>query len=129
VARAGGGGGGGGGGAARLVMRAAGNLRLILNAKLFKGMLISPLDGGKGVTFPCVNAADDGPASEGTEAASGAAAALRTFAVRLRGGDAQERAKLFQGQLEKAVCGLGEPAASEGAGEDADAAREGLEAV
>lgn len=85
-----------GGGAARLVMRAKGHLRLILNAKIFPGMVrggggghsgksthpphssacgafwlrapwtphfvsaqsVKEMDGGKGVTFACLNAAE-----------------------------------------------------------------------
>ena len=36
-----------GGGQARLVMRQRGNLRLLLNANLFPGMKLTPMDGGK----------------------------------------------------------------------------------
>ena len=52
----------------RLVMRAKGNFRLMLNAALFKGQKFQLMEGGKGVSFTCVNAA------------SGAAAKMSTFA-------------------------------------------------
>ena len=41
-----------GGGQARLVMRQRGNLRLLLNANLFPGMKLTPMDGGKVGTLP-----------------------------------------------------------------------------
>ncbi|XP_057536180.1 nuclear pore complex protein NUP50B [Amaranthus tricolor] len=44
---------------ARLVMRAKGNLRLILNAGLFSDMKLTKMD-KKGVTFACVNIATEG---------------------------------------------------------------------
>ena len=44
---------------ARLVMRAKGNLRLILNASLYPDMKLTKMD-KKGVTFPCVNTATEG---------------------------------------------------------------------
>lgn len=37
----------GAGAQARLVMRQRGNLRLLLNANLFPGMKLTPMDGGK----------------------------------------------------------------------------------
>ena len=40
-------------------MRAKGNFRLILNASMFKGQKFAKMEGGKGVTFPCVNAASE----------------------------------------------------------------------
>ncbi|KAK9830926.1 hypothetical protein WJX81_006430 [Elliptochloris bilobata] len=43
-------------GQARLVMRQRGNLRLLLNANLWPEMKVTLMDGGKGVTFACVNA-------------------------------------------------------------------------
>ncbi|KAL0054625.1 hypothetical protein WJX82_000112 [Trebouxia sp. C0006] len=42
-------------GQARLVMRQRGNFRLLLNANLWPHMPVSMMDGGKGVTFPCIN--------------------------------------------------------------------------
>ncbi|KAL6497046.1 hypothetical protein OROGR_028975 [Orobanche gracilis] len=46
-------------GKARLVMRARGNYRLILNANLFPGMKLTNME-KKGITFACVNSADEG---------------------------------------------------------------------
>lgn len=44
---------------ARLVMRAKGNLRLILNASLYPDMKLTKMD-KKGITFACVNIATEG---------------------------------------------------------------------
>ncbi|KAG6483125.1 nuclear pore complex protein NUP50B-like [Zingiber officinale] len=44
---------------ARLVMRAKGNFRLILNASLYPDMSLTGMD-KKGITFACVNSAADG---------------------------------------------------------------------
>ncbi len=122
------------GGGARLIMRAAGHLRLLLNAALYPGMVISTLDGGKGISFLCVNAAEEastgsdagagGDAGAGSEKAAPAApAALRTFAVRLRGGDAEERTGAFKAAVEEALAALPKPAAAAAAGKkEADAA-------
>ncbi|XP_010322681.1 nuclear pore complex protein NUP50A isoform X2 [Solanum lycopersicum] len=46
-------------GKARLVMRTRGNYRLILNANLYPEMKLASMD-KKGVTFACMNSADDG---------------------------------------------------------------------
>ncbi|EYU21555.1 hypothetical protein MIMGU_mgv1a007635mg [Erythranthe guttata] len=46
-------------GKARLVMRARGNFRLILNASIFPDMKLTNMD-KKGVTFACVNSAGEG---------------------------------------------------------------------
>ncbi|KAL1565124.1 nuclear pore complex protein NUP50A-like isoform X1 [Salvia divinorum] len=46
-------------GKARLVMRARGNYRLILNASLFPDMKLTNMD-KKGITFACVNSAGEG---------------------------------------------------------------------
>ena len=43
----------------RMIMRTKGNFRLILNASMFKGQKFAKMEGGKGVTFPCVNAASE----------------------------------------------------------------------
>ncbi|XP_010545731.1 PREDICTED: nuclear pore complex protein NUP50A [Tarenaya hassleriana] len=50
---------GGNGGKARLVMRAKGNYRLILNAGLFPDMKLTNMD-KKGITFACLNSIGDG---------------------------------------------------------------------
>ncbi|PRW58407.1 nuclear pore complex NUP50A-like isoform X1 [Chlorella sorokiniana] len=83
-------------GQARLVMRQKGNLRLLLNANLWAEMQVSKMEGGKGVTFACVNAAapadEASKPAEGSAAAEGAAAAaaaaasphLATFALRIK---------------------------------------------
>ncbi|XP_055831647.1 nuclear pore complex protein NUP50A-like [Solanum dulcamara] len=46
-------------GKARLVMRTRGNYRLILNAYLYPEMKLASMD-KKGITFACMNSADDG---------------------------------------------------------------------
>ncbi|KAH6820959.1 hypothetical protein C2S53_018414 [Perilla frutescens var. hirtella] len=46
-------------GKARLVMRARGNYRLILNASIFPDMKLTNMD-KKGITFACVNSASEG---------------------------------------------------------------------
>ena len=43
----------------RMIMHTKGNFRLILNASMFKGQKFAKMEGGKGVTFPCVNAASE----------------------------------------------------------------------
>lgn len=48
-----------GAGKARLIMRARGNYRLILNASLFPDMKLTNMD-KKGITFACVNSAGEG---------------------------------------------------------------------
>ncbi|KAK9902620.1 hypothetical protein WJX75_000372 [Coccomyxa subellipsoidea] len=78
-----------GGGQARLVMRQRGNLRLLLNANLFPGMKLTPMDGGKGTTFACINAAsaEAGSAKKEEEGKDGEAAPsghLGTFAFRVK---------------------------------------------
>jgi hypothetical protein len=136
-------------GSARLLMRAAGHLRLLLNAALYPGMVIATMDGGKGLSFACLNAADAGAdaaaASAGAAAASGAAPAaeggggaaaaaeplaLRTFAVRLRGADAEERTLAFKAAVEEAVAQLPRPkAGAAAAAEPGAAAAAGADAV
>ena len=59
-------------GGARLVMRAKGNFRLILNAAMWKGQTFTKMEGGKGLSFPCKNAV------------SGADAKMATFALKMR---------------------------------------------
>lgn len=59
-------------GGARMVMRAKGNFRLILNAAMWKDMTFSKMEGGKGVSFPCKNVV------------SGSDAKVSTFALKMR---------------------------------------------
>lgn len=61
-----------GAGKARLVMRARGNLRLILNASLYPDMSLTAME-KRGVTFACMNSA-----------AEGKAAGLATFALKFK---------------------------------------------
>lgn len=127
---------------ARLLMRAAGHFRLILNAALYPGMVVSVMDGGKGVSFACVNTADAAGASAdvdkgGKEKADKEGAAkggMRTFAVRLRGADAEERTVAFKAAIDDALSRLPKTstaAASKAADEDepAEKAAAGEEAV
>ncbi|PSC76436.1 nuclear pore complex NUP50A [Micractinium conductrix] len=94
-------------GQGRLVMRQKGNLRLLMNANLWGEMQVSKMEGGKGATFACVNAAVPGDqgkkeggaggeaAVAGGEAAAGgdadakpaAAPHLATFALRIKAPD------------------------------------------
>ncbi|KAF5843167.1 hypothetical protein DUNSADRAFT_1594 [Dunaliella salina] len=55
----------------RMVMRQAGNLRLLLNAKVYASMPIQLMPGNVGVTFGVVNAAASSSAQEEKEAATG----------------------------------------------------------
>ena len=106
---------------ARLVMRSAGNLRLILNANVFAGMRLAVMDGGNGVTFACANAADE-PAAGGAPAetqdaqappAIGGSAngssetpalpAVHTFALRLRAADAEHKVRELKEAIEAAI--------------------------
>ena len=59
-------------GGARMVMRAKGNYRLILNAAMWKGQTFTKMEGGKGLTFPCKNAVN------------GPDAKVATFALKMR---------------------------------------------
>lgn len=56
-------------GQARMLMRQAGNLRLLLNAKVYVGMPVQKMTGNSGVTFGCMNIA---PVAVATPQASGA---------------------------------------------------------
>lgn len=76
----------------RVVMRAAGNLRLLLNAALFRGFAVAVMDGGKGVSFTCANAAD----KEGENA-------MRAWAVRLRGAEAEALTTAFAAAVREAA--------------------------
>lgn len=85
-------------GQARVVMRAKGNLRLLLNARLWAEMQVTRMEGGKGATFAVVNhaaapeeAAAPAAAKEGGAGAAGEAAApaapepkLATYALRIK---------------------------------------------
>ncbi|KAK1376029.1 Nuclear pore complex protein like [Heracleum sosnowskyi] len=59
-------------GKARLVMRARGNYRLILNASLYSGMKLTAME-KKGVTFACMNSNGEGKKNE-----------LSTFALKFK---------------------------------------------
>jgi len=77
----------------RLVMRAKGNFRLMLNASLFKGQKFQLMEGGKGVSFTCVNAA------------SGDGAKMSMFALKMRAAasNAQSQAESFHAAASKAI--------------------------
>ena len=100
---------------ARMVMRSAGNLRLILNAVLFTAMHVSIMDGGKGVTFSCANAAEGSVRQEkeaqpdgdgGKEAGEDGqpTAEVHMFAVRLRSADAEARVFELKSAIESALA-------------------------
>jgi len=80
----------------RLVMRAKGNYRLMLNAALFKGQKFKLMEGGKGVSFTCKNAVN------------GADAKMTTFALKMRAAasNAQSQADGFQAAATKAIAKL-----------------------
>jgi len=80
----------------RLVMRAKGNYRLMLNAALFKGQKFKLMEGGKGVSFTCKNAVN------GTDAK------MTTFALKMRAAasNAQSQADGFQAAATKAIAKL-----------------------
>jgi hypothetical protein len=102
---------------ARLVMRAKGNLRLLLNAHIYPELKLSKMD-GRGVSFAVVNHAGD--------------AVMKTYAVRLKdvgtAGEFAAKVEELKGRkVEPAVGGEKEEAAgtSGGAAEgDAGAAGE-----
>ncbi len=60
----------GDGSSARIVMRAKGVFRVLLNARIWPGMKFVKMDNNKGVTFTCVNTALGG-------------SAMSTFAVKM----------------------------------------------
>ncbi|KAK6912102.1 Ran binding domain [Dillenia turbinata] len=82
-----------GSGRARLVMRARGNLRLILNANLYPDMKLTNMD-KKGITFACMNGTGEG--KEG----------LSTFALKFKDSSMVEE---FRGAV---MAHKGEPAPS-----------------
>lgn len=77
----------------RIIMRAKGNYRLMLNAALFKGQTFKLMEGGKGVSFSCKNAA------------AGAVAKMSTFALKMRAAasNAQSQAEGFHVAATKAI--------------------------
>lgn len=74
--------------AGRVVMRQKGNLRLLLNANLWKEMHLNRMDGGKGVTFAVVNHALVG---DGEENGGGGGGPLATYAFRVKTEDLLEK--------------------------------------
>jgi Ran-binding protein 3 len=72
--------------AGRVVMRQKGNLRLLLNANLWKEMHLNRMDGGKGVTFAVINHALVGEGQEN----GGGGAPLATYAFRVKTEDLLE---------------------------------------
>ena len=77
-------------------MHNRGNLRLLLNARLWDGITATRMDGGKGATFAVVNAAAagggaDGGGGRGGEGGGGAAAVdtkqFKTYAFRVKSSD------------------------------------------
>ncbi|XP_043698675.1 nuclear pore complex protein NUP50A [Telopea speciosissima] len=73
---------------ARLIMRARGNLRLILNASLYPDMKFTNMD-KKGITFACINST--GECKEG----------LSTFALKFKDGSIMEE---FRGEVMAHKC-------------------------
>ena len=112
---------------ARVLMRAAGHFRLILNAALYPGMVVSVMDGGKGVSFACVNTADAAGASADVDKAKeappqAAKGGMKSFAVRLRGADAEERTVAFKAALEDALSRLPAKGGAHKAADEGEAA-------
>eukprot|EP00898_Chlorokybus_atmophyticus_P001972 jgi/Chlat1/2776/Chrsp187S02947 len=83
----------------RLIMRAKGNLRLLLNAALYPGMKLTKMD-GRGVSFACINSV--GGEGERT---------LRTYAVRLPD---KEQAEAFHQAVSSHRPGGGETDTKDG---------------
>jgi Ran-binding protein 3 len=118
-------------------MRAAGHFRLILNAALYPGMVVSVMDGGKGVSFACVNTADAAGASadvdkggkEKAEKEGAAKGGMRTFAVRLRGADAEERTVAFKAAIDDALSRLPAKTSAAKADDDEEQAEKGEKAA
>lgn len=82
----------------RIIMRAKGNYRLMLNAALFKGQTFKLMEGGKGVSFTCINAAP------------GSSKKMSTFALKMRAAasNAQSQADGFRAAAMKAIEKLSE---------------------
>ena len=88
-------------GGARMVMRAKGNYRLILNAAMWRGQTFTKMEGGKGLTFPCKNAVN------------GDDAKVATFALKMRvsATHVEQQVEEFLSATQKALDGLSEHAA------------------
>ncbi|KAG1654332.1 hypothetical protein FOA52_013731 [Chlamydomonas sp. UWO 241] len=75
-------------GQARMVMRQAGNYRLLLNASVYPGMAVQKMAGDVGVSFACFNAAAAAEAAAATpekkDEASAAGATLATWALKIK---------------------------------------------
>lgn len=99
-----------GNGKARLVMRARGNYRLILNASLYPDMKLTNME-KKGITFACVNCIGEG--KEGT---------LSTFALRFKDGSVVEEFRaavsVHQGKVASSASDLKTPENSPKASDD-----------
>mmetsp|Transcript_9013 Transcript_9013/g.19376 ORF Transcript_9013/g.19376 Transcript_9013/m.19376 type:complete len:424 (+) Transcript_9013:78-1349(+) len=92
-------------GNARMVMRQAGNYRLLLNAKIYAGMAVQKMPGNVGVSFACFNAAQaadtphekkDGSESASKEGSSSSSVALKqaTWCVKIKK-NAEQVGRLF----------------------------------
>lgn len=90
-------------GGARMVMRAKGNFRLILNAAMWKGQTFTKMEGGKGLSFPCKNAV------------SGPEAKVTTFALKMRVSATHvvQQVEEFLAATQKALAALGGAAEKE----------------
>ena len=90
---------------ARIVMRAVGNKKLLLNANLYPGMVLTEMDGKKGVTFSCINGIEDAKQEP------------VTYAIRIKPAAVLED---FMGKVEKHKANaVKEPAAAAATGEAA----------
>jgi Ran-binding protein 3 len=79
-------------GGARMVMRAKGNYRLILNAAMWRGQTFTKMEGGKGLTFPCKNA-------------------VNALKMRVSATHVEQQVEEFLSATQKALDGLSEHAA------------------
>ena len=70
--------------ACRLIMRQQGNLKLLLNANVWKGMKVSTMEESKGMSFSCINHLDDANANSSINDRSADQSALGLFAIRSR---------------------------------------------
>lgn len=77
-------------GQGRVVMRQKGNLRLLLNANLWKEMQLNRMDGGKGVTFAVINHALASEEAPEDVSRTKDLPVLATFALRLKTKEALE---------------------------------------
>lgn len=102
-------------------MRAAGALRLILNASLYHSCAAAMMDGGKGVSLAVANAAEgEQPVTSGAAASADVSSlGVKTYALRVKGGDAEEKAAAFLSSLRALVAALpatGKPTSDEAGG-------------